>query len=241
MALAEIGLVNKRMTTMNRMLHTLLVAALLAGSASSAQAVVVSWTDWQSGQDSTASGQINHEGQAIGVTFQGNYSSVITGGSSGYWNEGIPPAYTSGIVENAPPGDDLIQLDQAGTRTITFSQAVEDPYLAFLSWNGQTTLFDSEIELISSGAGIFGSGDITLINGGTGFETNGEFHGVIRLDGTYTSITFTDLNNEFWHGLTVGIGGASNGPPAETPEPAALGLLGLGLAGAAWLRRRKAA
>lgn len=230
---------------MNRMLRTLVVSALLAGSASSAHAVVVSWTDWQGAAGSTASGQISYDDQTVGVTFQGNFNSVSTGGSSGYWYEGTPPAYTSGVVENAPVNDELVELYRAGTRTITFSQAVEDPYLAFISWNGQTTRFDTELELISSGVGYYGSGAATLIDGGTGFMTTGEFHGVIRLEGTFTSITFTDLNDEYWHGITVGIGGISADPgpgpvdPVETPEPAAVGLLGLGLVGTTWLRRRR--
>jgi len=144
-------------------------------------------------------------------------------------------------VENAPPGNELVQLANAGTRTITFSEAVVDPYLAFISWNGQRTTFSGEIDIISEGRGYWGSGSLVLNGLGTGFSTIGEWHGVIRLKGTYTSFTFTDVFHEVWHGLTIGIGGLPTSDPVETPEPAAIALLGLGLAGVAGLRRRRKA
>lgn len=228
---------------MSKLFSTLLASVAMIGAASSAHAVIVSWTDWQSETSTTGFGQITHNGQTIDVNFSGSGASVGTGGSSDYWREGTPPAYTSGIVENAPTNDEIITLATVGTRTITFSQAVVDPYIAFLSWNDQTTTFSGEIELISEGEGWLGSGVFNLNGDGTGFSPVGEFHGVVRLKGTYTSFSFTDANHEFWHGFTVGIGGLPGDPvePVETPEPAAIGLLGLGLAGAARLRRRKAA
>lgn len=175
------------------------------------------------------------------MSVQGPLLDVLTGGSYDYFREypGYPKPYTGGAVENAPPRNELIQLAHAGTRTITFSEAVVDPYFAFASLNGQTVSFSSDIELISEGQGYWGNGSWTLDGAGTGFSTSGELHDVVRLKGTFTSLTFTTANYEFWHGFTLGIGGLPISGPVETPEPAVLGLLGLGLAGAAGLRRRR--
>lgn len=217
--------------------------ALLAGTASSAQAVVVGWTNWQGSQGpSLAHGQIALEDSTVDVSFNGPMMNVLTGGSYDYFREysGYPAPYTGGEVENAPEGNRLIQLSNFGTHTITFSEAVVDPYIALISWNGQTTSFSGEIEFVSEGRGYWGDGDWAMNGAGTGFTSNGELHGVVKLKGTYTSFTFTTSAYELWHGFTVGAAGlAPTQEPVETPEPAVIGLLGLGLAGAAGLRRRR--
>ncbi len=131
----------------------------------------------------------------------------------------------------------MVSLNVGGTKTITFSRAVTDPYVAFLSWNGNAATFSQPFEKISEGCGYWGCGTFDLGAGNT-FVGNGEVHGVLRVVGTVTTLTFTD-NSETWHGFTVGIGGVAD----TVPEPSSWALLLSGLApvGATMRRRRSVA
>jgi len=158
-----------------------------------------------------------------GTNFEGN--------SGDYW---IPSVYTSPGVPTAPPNCDIIALNEGGLKTITFSQAVVNPLIAVVSWNGQlSTQFSGPIEVLSSGLGYWGIG--TLSASGNTLSVIGEGHGVIRMLGTYTEISFTDVN-EFWHGFTIG---AQDVAAGVVPEPATYALLTGGLAVLAVVRRRR--
>lgn len=205
--------------------------ALLSGTAGAA---TVSWTDW-TGVTVTAPGVVGTldvSGTAVGVNFSGAYSFAQTTGGTNYWSPTAP--YISGAVSNAPPAADIIALNTGGTATITFSQAVTDPLIALASWNGNTVDFGVPIEILSFGAGYWGNGTPLLNAGGTGFSGSGEVHGVIRLPGTYSSISFTHTS-ENWHGLTVGVTGIA---PA-IPEPSTYALFGLGLVAVMLARRSR--
>jgi PEP-CTERM motif len=216
--------------------HRTLLAALLSLCSATTYAAPVFWTDWTTATTATPGvlGTLTTLTDTVNVTYSGPYSFVQTSGGTNYYSPSAP--YLSPTVDNAPPASDIIALNAGGVKTITFSQAVRDPFIALISWNTNTVDFGVPIEIISFGAGFWGNGIPILNASGDGFFGSGEVHGVIRLPGSYTSISFTDTS-ENWHGFTVGVAGVSDG--GTVPEPATLFLLGLGLLGIAQMGRRK--
>jgi hypothetical protein len=206
-------------------------AALLMASLSS-QAVQVIWADWQSSTTTMATGTLATSTPiSIGCSSPSGFGFVQTGTGTNYWTEPDPASrpYTGGAVENAPPAAELIALSTAGPKTINFGQAISGLYLAIISWNGNAARFDQPFQIVSSGRGYWGTGTITLGTNNT-FVGTGEPHGVLFFPGTFSSLTFTDTSNEFWHGVTVGVAGLA--PPVPEPATGMLWLIAAALAAA---------
>ncbi|GAB6111903.1 PEP-CTERM sorting domain-containing protein [Desulfomicrobium salsuginis] len=218
--------------------QSILMSCAILLSTSLAFAGTVYWTDWTSVTtgDPGVLGTLDPGSGAINVAFSGVYSFAQTGGigDTNYWNPSTP--YISAVVGNAPPASDIIALGTGGTVNITFSEAVLDPLIALVSWNGNTVDFGVPIEILSYGQGYWGSGTPILNVDEDGFFGDSEVHGVIRLPGTYSAISFTHTS-EGWHGFTVGVVGAGEQPPT-VPEPSTMLLLGLGLLAVAGMRRK---
>lgn len=211
-----------------------LVAVGLAVAAAPAMAVPVNWTDWTAKGSLSVIGTIDVGGTAVGVTFSGPYSFAQTNGGTNYWGEGSPAPYTGGDVDNAPPDSDIIGLNGGGTITLGFSQAIHNPIIALVSWNGVTGTFSGPIETVSAGNGHWGNGSFGSVTGNS-FTGVGELHGVIRVLGNYRQLTITHTS-ENWHGIQVGVESLE---APEVPVPLPLALLGTGVAALAVAGRRK--
>jgi hypothetical protein len=124
----------------------------------------------------------------------------------------------------------MIALATGGTETITSSTPVVDPLIALVSWNSNTVDFGTPIEVLSFGAGYWGNGTPVVNGNGTGFFGSGEVHGVIRLPGTFSSISFQH-SSENWHGFSVGITSVVPEPDTRLLLALALPLMALGLRG----------
>ena len=199
-------------------------AALALIAASSAQAQVT-WTDWTS----AGTGVTGNMG-GVGVTYTGSYSFAQLACGTDYY---VPNVFTGPGVPNAPNNCEIIALNSGGLKTITFSQAVVNPYLALVSWNGQPpTPFNGPLQVIAQGCGFWGCG--TMNASGNTLFTSGEVHGTVQLIGTYNSISFTD-GGENWHGITVGAN------VTATPEPSTYALMATGLVGIFGIARRRRA
>lgn len=206
---------------------------------SNANALMVNWVDWQSEvrdqNGYTATGVINSGTSTVTVTYNnpnGIGFSQLNGGTD-YWQNaraGRDPAtspYTSigpTGVDNIPDGTDILALRFAGTQTLSFSEAIANPYFAYVSLNGNGYGFDQDFEILSYGngnvdgngtddCGYWGCGtsrkEINPTNGEYQLLGTGEPHGVLRFTGTFSQVSWRSLSNEFWNGFTLGVQGTA--------------------------------
>ena len=204
-----------------------------------ANAAEIIWTDWIEGTANSAFGVLGDTDPIdVTLTSTGNFAFVQTGapGQTNYWTEPNPASrpYTGGSVSNAPPAAEMVALFRGGVKTITFSAPISDLYIGLVSWNGNVVTFDRPFTKISEGQGFWGTG--TFNNNSAGFSGTGEPHGILYFPGTFTSLSFTDVD-ENWHGLTVGIGSAAV-PAIPEPSTWAMMLVGFGAIGSVLRRRR---
>lgn len=200
------------------------VAGLSVSLACSAQAAV-EWADWSAGP---ATGVIpgSFPVSSTTVTYSGSNSfKFVDTNSTTYF--GYPVYTVPGI--NGPAYDSFIAMADLSPHTLTFSTPVTNPVMAIISL-GQpsfvtTWSFDQPFSIVSVGQGAFGNGGLTNPAGNQLVGTEG--HGLIQFQGTFSSLSWTISNGEFWAGFNIGI----------IPAPSA-GVM-LALAGLAAGRRRR--
>jgi PEP-CTERM motif-containing protein len=236
--------VTKRITTSLAFLTVVFVLS------TNVRATPISWTDWTAftagNLTGTASGAINTGSNTVNVSYAGQVgnNSVVNGvGGNTSW---LPAStFSGGNVSNGPaPNRDNITLTGGtgtGVNTITFDSAVVDPVMAIwsLGAGGAPASFvflASEPFTIQSGGPSveFGGSSITA----AGNVVNGvEGNGTIQFHGTFTQLSWTNPQFEFYYAFTVGAAGTTAAP---VPEPRTYIMLGTGLLGISVLMRRKA-
>lgn len=226
-------------------------------------------TDQDPGAGFEGQGTITTSTSTVNVTYTNanGIGFYQTSGGIDYYQNGhsgrddtISP-YTSSIVDNSPTGTDIVALSKAGNQTLSFSEAIANPVFAFVSLNGNGYAFlNQDFDILSVGGedgnacGYWGCGGVTktIVDIGGGnfrYELNSsnvggtEPHGVIQFKGAFDTLTWESATNEYWNGFTVGVQGTASEvfPPTPTgvPEPGTLALIGLGIAGVRFARKKK--
>ena len=208
----------------------------------SANADLITWTDWTDITRTSATGMMGDIVVEIASS-----DSYINGPSqtecgTNWWTEpdATDPAYTGGSIDNAPTPCEQVGLDSVVQLTATFSSPVDTLYMAILSagrFSSAYTVtydFDAAFSVDSDGVGYWSGGNPGGYTLGAGDTISmNEFHGVLAFNDPITTLTFSTSPNEFWHAFTFGTA-------TSVPEPGTLALFGLGLLGIGAARRRKA-
>jgi len=191
----------------------------------------VDWTHWSD----SSTGTMTQGAQLINVSYSGDNYGLIT--EPGIYDH--PASFTNSEVTNTPPDFQTIKLvgGTSSVNTFTFDHAVVNPYIDLISVGqggvGVNLVFvadGSNLSILAQGPGHWGGGSLTQSgNVITGYEGNG----LLKLNGSYTSISFYTPNAENYYGITVGAS------VAAVPEPETWGMLLGGLSVLGLLARRR--
>lgn len=237
--------------------RTLAAVAVLLSSAA-APLGAQAWTNWTASTlssgttNGTATGSLVIGGSTVGVSFTGDvFSTTQTACGTDFWafNSAVYTSPANGLTVRPTACEQIGAIGGAGrpvTQTLTFSQALVNPVMAILSL-GQPGLvvtynFNTPFDVLTSGTGFFGGSAAGSLFEDPGNVLRGiEGNGLLRFNGTVSSISWTIPTAENWHAFTVGAAAIGGGPVSTVPEPSSVALLAAGalvLGGAARRRAR---
>ena len=213
-----------------------LVAAAI-GVVPAVSGATFTYVNWTSSTGPTAGAAGTVSGTLFGtinVTYSGELRFAQTGTISSPWNGYLPVStFTSALVSNAPPNDQIIGIDGAAgfTDTVTFSSPVNNLIMDIVSLGqpglGTAYTFNTPFTILNIGpSNQFGGGTTTLTETGNTL-TGHEGDGIIEFAGPISSLSWTGTATpEFWNGFTFG---AQSPVTSTIPEPATWGLSGIGI------------
>lgn len=218
----------------------LFAAALLAGAAS---AVTLSWTPKEGATEFTGFKDTSPQGQEYLVGFRGDFSVTV---KFTYTGTGTPSTYFKFLTENGALGQGALAMTGAGSTVATITS-----YSAEGSAVSSNTRGDfSDTRLKGSNPGT-SENTLTLTFGQYNAESGtygASTYDIVFANGNHEGNTLGNRQNFgtdyiFWQDVDLGEGVVLTGITVEAtdivPEPTALALLALGVAGLA-LRRRVA-
>ncbi len=207
---------------------TLLCAAVL----SPVFGATISWTTWTAQPTgSSATGTLLVGATNVNVSYSGEIQFTQLNGSGSNYYQPATTFTAPPTVTNAPPSD-MIAIDGTATlHTITFGAPVVNPIMEVVSL-GQPGLGTQYAFSLSAGQSMsilaqgpsnaYGGCATCLSLSGTTLTGN-EGDGIIQFTGTFSSLSWTGANPEYWNGFTFGVTGLA--PTSGAPEPATWGML----------------
>jgi hypothetical protein len=207
------------------------------------------WVDWTAvapGTPGSAKGNLPLGSGNVGVTYNGEVeggSSISNASSAGtYFDPAFGPGtFVSPTAPIGPTNNGWIQLiGPSQGNVLTFDSPVNRLFFAIISL-GQPGLsvdyaFSLPFTILSQGPGNWGGCYTCLSQPAPTLLHGEEGNGVLMFEapGGISSLEFSVLDREDFHGFTIGVDAVTT-----TPEPASLALVATGLVGVFGVARRR--
>ena len=191
----------------------ILVSLNLHAQSAGFQPSSANWVDWTlatvGNPGGSALGSMLVGSTSVNVSYSGEvFTQTQTNGSGTDYYTPVS-TYTNIAVPNPPVSGMITVVGGGGTvDTVTFSQPVTNPVMAFVSLgSGGINVnysFNSAFNILSTGPGWWGYGGPMTQTGNV--LSGAESDGVIQFTGTFTSISWTvSAGDSYYSGFTFGV------------------------------------